>query len=355
MALSNDRMESLERVKVLLNGQPVDRVPVFPFALGFCAKNVGYPIASMYDNPERSFEAQLRTQEMYGWDCPPFYGYASYGSWEFGGPIEFPSSELQQAPTIPYFPVQSEKDVDNLKLPDVTKAGMLPFAMQFCKLQQKHGLPIVLVVGGTFTIAGNICGVEKLCRWLLRKPEVAHHLIGMARDHILDVVRHWAETFGARNLTVHIWEPLAANQIISPTQFERFVLPYQYSVHEATLATGIKHILCHICGEQNLNLPYWAQIPMGNPGIVSFGHEVGLDAAMRHFGDKCIVAGDIEPRVIQEGTPQQVYELTRRCLQKAKHSPRGYILMPACELPPMAPPYNVYSMMKAVNDFGSYA
>jgi len=354
VALSKDRMTPAERVEALLNGQPIDRVPVFPFALGFCARNVGYPIATAYDNPEKSLQAQLWTREMYGWDCPPFYGYASYGSWEFGGPVEFPSSELQQAPTIPYFPVQSEKDVEDLELPDVTKAGMLPFAMRFSKLQQKLGLPIILVVGGTFTIAGNICGVERLCRWIIKKPELAHRLIQMASDHILEVVQHWVETFGAEHVTVHIWEPLAANQIISPGQFEKFVLPYQQRLHQKILAMGIRHILCHICGEQNLNLPYWAEIPMGNPGIVSFGHEVGLTTAIKHFGDKCIVAGDIEPRIIQEGTAQQVYESAKHCIEKAKHSPRGYILMPACELPPMAPPYNVYSMMKAVNDFGGY-
>jgi len=308
----------------------------------------------MYDNPERSFEAQLWTQEMYGWDCPPFYGYASYGSWEFGGGVEFPASELQQAPSIPYFPVQSESDVEHLELPDVTKAGMLPYGMQFSRLQQQHGLPVIVVVGGTFTIAGNICGVDKLCRWLLKRPELAHHLIQMASKHILEVVRHWVEAFTAHQVTVHIWEPLAANQIISPVQFEKFVLPYQQRLHEQILATGIKHILCHICGEQNLNLPYWQQIPMGNPGIVSFGHEVGLDTAIEYFGNKCIVAGDIEPRIIQEGTPLQVYESAKQCIQKAKHAPRGYILMPACELPPMAPPYNVYAMMKAVNDCGGY-
>lgn len=168
MALRKDRMTPMERVDALLKGQPIDRVPVFPFALGFCARNVGYPVATIYDNPEKSLQAQLWTQEMYGYDSSPFYGYASYGSWEFGGQIEFPSSELQQAPTIPYFPVQSEKDIDVLELPDVKKAGMLPLAMQFSKLQQKFGLPITVVVGGSFTIAGNMCGVEKLCRWMIK-------------------------------------------------------------------------------------------------------------------------------------------------------------------------------------------
>lgn len=40
-----------------------------------------------------------------------------------------------------------------------------------------------------------------------------------------------------------------------------------------------------------MNLPYWAQIPMGAPGIASFGHEVDLTTAIRYLGDSCIIAG----------------------------------------------------------------
>lgn len=351
---TQDRMTWAERVAALLNGQRIDRVPFFPFALGFCARNVGYPINTIYDDPEKSFQAQLWTQEMYGYDSAPFYGYASYGNWEFGGQIEFPASELEQAPKISQFPVQSEEDIDRLELPDVKTAGMLPLAMEFSKLQDKYGMPISLVVGGAFTISGNICSVERLCRWMLKKPEAVNRIIQLAAEHILGVVQHWVGTFGAEHITLQIWEPLAANQIISPKQFEKFVLPYQKELHEKILAMGIRHILCHICGEQNLNLPYWTQIPMGNPGIVSVGHEVDLTTAIKYFGDTCIIAGNVEPAVIQSGTHQQVYELSKRCIEEAKYAPRGFILMPACEFPPMAPPYNLYVMKKAINDFGWY-
>jgi len=347
-------MTSSDRVAALLNGQQIDRIPWFSFALGFCAYNVGYPIATIYKSPEKSFRAQIDTQEMYGYDSDPFYAYASYGSWEFGGQIEFPSSELTQAPTVSHYPVQSEEDIDRLELPDITTAGMLPLAMKFSKLQESFGLPISVVVGGPFTIAGNICAAERLCRWMIKKPELAEQLIWLASDHILGVIRHWAETFKAQNIIPQIWEPLATNQLISPRLFETFVLPIQRQLHKEILAMGIKHILCHICGEQNLNLPYYAQIPMGNPGIVSFGHEVDLNTAIRYFGDSCVIAGNVEPQVIQNGTPQEVYELSKQCIEKGKQSPKGFVLMPGCELPPMAPPYNVYMLKKAVNDFGWY-
>lgn len=343
-----------ERVEALLRGQRPDRVPLYPFAFGFCARNVGFPLSSMYNDPEKSFLAQLWTFEQYEFDGVPEFGYASYGGWEFGGKVKFPNSEWEQAPSHDSFAVQSEEDLENLTLPNVKKDGMLPRAMEFSKLQDKFGVPVSVVLGGNFTIAGNICPVEKLCRWMIKNPKLVHKLLRLTTDHIIEVVKYWVDTFGPEKVMPKIWEPLAANYVLSPRQFEEFALPYIRETSKKILAMGIKHIFYHICGEQNLNLPYWVKVPMGSPGIVSVGHQVDLATAIKYFGDTCIIAGNVEPAIIQNGEPEQIYQICKRCIEKAKYAPRGFMLMPGCEIPPMAPPYNVYMMTKAVNDFGWY-
>ena len=93
---------------------------------------------------------------------------------------------------------------------------------------------------------------------------------------------------------------------------------------------------------------------MGSPGIASFGHEVDLSTAIKYLGDTCIIAGNIEPAVILRGTHEQVYELSKQAIEKAKYAPRGFILMPGCGVASLAPPYNIYMMKKAVNDIGWY-
>ena len=342
------------RLQALLNGEQVDRVPLYHFLLGFCARNVGYEVADMYQNPQKSYQAQAWTFEQYGIDGGPDYGYASYGGWEFGGEIKMPEGEWQQAPSHVTFPVNKPEDLDGLTLPDVRTAGSLPLAMEFSKLQQQNGTPITVILGGNFSVAGNICPPSTLCRWMLKKPDAAHRLLRMASDHILDVVRHWAVTFGAEKVIPNLWEPIAANDIISPKQFEQFALPYIKETNEQLLALGVKHILYHICGEQNANLPLWAQIPMGDPGLVTFGHQVTLTKAIEYFGESCIVLGNVNASLIQTGTPQQVYEACRDAILEAKDAPRGFMLMSGCELPPMSAPYNVYMMKKAIEDFGRY-
>jgi uroporphyrinogen decarboxylase len=349
-----EQMGPSERLKALIDGRPVDRVPFLSFTLGFCARNVGYPVSSIYSDPEKSIQAQIYTREQYGYDSEPFYGYASYGGCEFGGEINLPEGEYEQAPSHGRFAVVKEEDVDKLALPDVTRAGMLPLAMQFSRLQVKNGLSPSVVVGGPFTIAGNICAVETLCRWLLKKPELVNRLLRLAADHITDIARYWIDTFGKDKVRIQIWEPLASNQIISPKQFEKFILPYQIELHEKILKMGVASILCHICGEQNANLPLWTQVPMGNNGIISIGKEVDIEVAIERFGKNCVIAGNIEPSFIQTGTPREIYECCRQAIEKGKRAPRGFAMMQGCEMPVNTPPYNFYSMKKAIDDFGWY-
>ena len=349
-----EQMTSSERLKALIEGKPVDRVPFLSFSLGFCARNTGYPVSVIYNDPEKSILAQMHTREQYGYDSDPFYGYASYGGWEFGGEIKLPEREYEQAPSHGRFAVVKEQDIVKLELPDVKRAGMLPMAMEFSKQQVKRGFSPSVVIGGPFTITGNICVVETLCRWLIKKPELVHQILRLATDHVVEVARHWIDTFGKYKVRIQIWEPLATNQIISPKQFEKFVLPYQVELHAKILEMGIGSILCHICGEQKANLPFWVQVPMGDSGIISIGKEIDISTAIECFGKSCVVAGNIDPSLIQTGTPREIFECCRQAIEKGKHAERGYALMQGCEVPIDTPPFNFYTMKKAIDEYGWY-
>jgi len=354
-----DRMTTIERTNALLAKQPIDRVPVWLWlwSSGFAARSVGYTVADSYNDAEKCFWSQVWTMEMYGSDdIPrPLFGGVWFETWTFGGELKWPSSEYMQAPSATRFPVQTEEDCQKLKLPpDVKTAGPVPLYMEFSKLQEKHGFPIIIFCNSPLDSALALCGADLMGRWMIKKPDLIHQLLRLTTDYKLDVARYWADTFDPQRIMVYVPAPAETNQIISPKHFETFSLPHLKELHEGILGMGIKHIFCHICGEQDLNLPYWAQVPMGDPGIVSVGHETDLTTAIEYFGDTSVIAGNVEPATFQVGTPQEVYELSRQCIEKAKHAPRGFILMPGCGLPPFAPPYNVFMMKKAINDFGWY-
>ena len=334
-----DEMTTGERMKAIALGQRPDRVPFFLSAMGFCAQVTGYPTARIFDDPEKSFWAQTWTQELFGSDGGPSYSFSMSISWDFGGKIKFPTSQWQQVPDVENFPVATEADVQRLEIPDVKTAPSIKLAMEFSRICQQNHRPIMFSAGSPFTFAGNLCGLDQLCRWMMKKPELAHKLLRVSTDFCLQIAQYWIDTFGVQRVTPFVPMPSESNDVISPKQYEEFAFPYMKEFCEKALEMGIRRFNCHVCGEQNLNLPLISRIPMGKSALVSFGHQVDLTTAIEYFGDKCIIVGNVEPAIIQNGTPEQVYELCRQAIEKAKYSPNGFVLCPGCELPPMAPPY----------------
>ncbi len=355
--LRPDTMSSPERVEAVMSGQKPDRVPFHLFGAGFSARNAGYPIEVAYTDPQKLIDAQLWTAEQYGCEPTTGTGYASYGAYEFGGEIRMPRSQWESAPSIVRPAVESEEDLEELDLPDVKTAGLIPHFMAFSKLQERLGLPISCGISGDpVTNAANMVDVNRFCRWMVKRPQLAHRALRLATDHINEAWDYWIETFGAERFSVGVYVTVAANQIMSPAQFEEFVMPYQSELHDRIRHAGIKGATFHICGEQNLNLPAIRELYLGTPQkpfMLSFGHEVDLDRAIEMFPEN-IICGNVEPQIVQNGTPQHVYEVTRTAIEKGKNAPRGFVLMPGCDLPPMAPGYNVWTMRKAVSDFGFY-
>jgi uroporphyrinogen decarboxylase len=352
-----ETMASEERLEALRRGAGTDRVPFCPFILGYCARNLGYPTSATYQDAEKSFYSQWWTRQMYGYDVTPLYFYASYGAWEFGGDVRMPGSQWEQAPMVTRFPVETEEDVATLAQPDVERAGSLPIAMAFGRLQARHRLPIFGPPQvGVLTCAGNVAGVSRLSRWMIRRPEVVHQLMRKVTDHLVSVMRLWTRTWPPASILPFVGEPTASNQILSPRQFEEFVLPYQRECNEKMLDMGIPQLLVHICGDQKLNLVHWQKIPFardGRPGLLSFDHRVGVKMAIEHFPEH-VIAGDIEPRLFQEGTPQEVYDSCVRTIEIGKQAPVGFALMTGCELPVQAVPYNLFVMGKALRQHGYY-
>jgi uroporphyrinogen decarboxylase len=361
MAERKATMTNKERVKAILRREKPDRVPIWPLAMGFTTVYTGTNISDFYNKPGVSLAAQRKTCGDFGWVCVPWIGYAAYGGWEFGGDIKWPSGEFAQAPTVTRFPVETEEDVWKLEAPkDVSKVGIVPIQTEFYKLSSQGSynnepFNVLAVEGvGTFNTAGMIAGPDKLCKWVIKKPEVAHRLVRLATDHVMDMAQYWHDLLGVEGVLPFTGEAIATGQLISAAQFEKFVMPYYQEAHKKILSLGYKHIYTHICGEQNANLEHWAKIPYGDPGIISIGHEVKLEDAGKAFPNE-VIFGNLEPAIIQTKTPDEVYEATKKNIQDGMTKcPGGYIFSAGCELPPLTPVENIKAMNKAVEDYGWY-
>jgi len=343
-----------ERLRAFLADERVDRVPFVPFILGYCSRLSNCTLADMYADPQKSFQAQMEAREIHGYEGFPFFGSSSYGAWEFGGEIEFPVGEFDQAPKIKRHPITRPEEIDDLEVPDERKAGSIPLMMAFSRLQEKNNMPITVHNGSPFSRIGNIIGLNTVMKMLYTDPEGVHKLMRKITDFLIKVTAYWVETFGTERIICFDGTPVESGQVISPGHFEEFAFPYLKEVHERAVEMGIRQFWTHLCGRQNRNLPLLSQIPYGQPGMVSVSEDVDLQTAHAHFGGRHAVAGNVHPVMIQTGTPQDVFEATREVLLIGKTFEKGFVLMGGCEIPPTVPPVNIHAMMRALDEFGGY-
>jgi uroporphyrinogen decarboxylase len=321
--------------------------------LGHTAVVSGKPIAKVYDDAAESLRCQLAAMDLYGHDGLVLHGWANAGGAEFGGEIEFPYRKYTGAPLMKRNPVQNEEDAWNLQVPeDIATAGTIPVALAFSRLQYEAGLPVTVQVGSPLTWAGSVCGEERLMLWIMRKPELVHHVLRVITDLILRKADLWLREFGPDRLMAFDL-CIETNKLYSPKQFETFAFPYLREIHDFLTERGTAIFLSHICGEQNKNLVYWSQLSFGRRGMISVGKEISLATAKATF-PHCVIMGNVDPVSVQEATPEAVLALCRDCIQQGKDHPAGYALMTGCEVPPQAPPVNVGQMVAACRKYGRY-
>jgi uroporphyrinogen decarboxylase len=352
-------MTNRQRMEALLRREKPDRVPHLPIAFGFCTVYAGGTVGDAYEKPVFFLEAERKAARDFDWVSYPMIPGNTCLASEFGGDIKYPSGEYAQAPMITRFPATTVDDVMNLKMPDLLNSGTVPKRIELCNASSKgqfdnEPFNTMQWVGGPFTNGSCITGVETLTKWMLKKKDVANHVLRMATDYYLELSKKWKEMYGTENVLCYFGEPSASNQIISPKQFEEFALPYLQELNGKLIEMGYKHIYGHVCGEQNANLVHWAKIPFGDPGIVSIGHEVELETAAEYFPND-IIMGNLEPALIQTATRDKVYQATADLVKRGKQLKcAGFIFSEGCELPPLSPIENVKAMTDAINDYGWY-
>lgn len=352
----------LERINALFNRERPDRVPLVGLIVaggGFSMINCGHSLLELQSDPQKAFEAELWTHEQYDWDvCSLEPNHTVYGSWDFGAEMRWPEDEYSFAIAPKVHGVNGEEEVMNLELPDSTNAGAIPKRLEYAKLLKTFGFPVGFNSRTPFSMAADICPIEQFARWLMKDPPLCERLIQMAIDHTFNVLSHFVRLFGADHIIVGLSGPNESNQLFSPRLIEKYALPYHKEYQKRLRELGVERFIFHICGEQKMNLPILSKFAAGadswrHPSILSFGHEVDLENAAKHFPED-IIQGNIDPALIQFGKPNEIYERARACILQGKKIPGGFILSTGCDLPPRAPARNVWMMTKAIHDFGWY-
>lgn len=146
----------------------------------------------------------------------------------------------------------------------------------------------------------------------------------------------------------------AGGGFISPDHYREFVLPCEKKVIEGIKAEHDIPVYTHTCGRIGDRLELMAET--GTNGIDTLDPpplgNVELADAKRRIGSRLFIKGNLDPvNVMLNGTPDQVFDSARHCLDSAAVG-GGYILSSACSIPPRAPAENIVKLYEAAEQFG---
>jgi uroporphyrinogen decarboxylase len=352
---AKDSMTGKDRLMALIAGQAIDRVPFNPFSLGFSAKQYGVDRGEFYRNPDVAFAAGMHLVEQFPWmSFRPIYGWADRGAWEFGGEICWPDGDRYSAPFSARAVVTTPQELDSLPDPDPQSSGANPLMARFNDLCRDHGFPVSLPGGTPTTMSAAILDKSRFLNWMIRYPELVHKLQRKVTDFMIRSAELTIKKYGGPNSSVLCAVPMESNQLISAKLFESLCKPYIKELMDYYTSEGVNNVLVHLCGDHAANLCHWADIPVPRRAVFSVGREMDLDETGAFLGEDYVLAGNLDSSILQIGSAEQVKEEVRRCLQSGMKHSGGFMLMPACEIPPDMPRETVSAIAEALFEYGHY-
>jgi uroporphyrinogen decarboxylase len=142
-------------------------------------------------------------------------------------------------------------------------------------------------------------------------------------------------------------DSVAGPDVVSPSLYRRFALPYEQRVAACAHEQGAPYVL-HICGDTG---PILAEmLTTGADGLeIDYKTNVGLaHTLMKH---RTVFIGNIDPGgVLAQGSADLVAQRTRELLATFADTPR-FILNAGCAIPPTTPPENLRTMIAVAREF----
>ena len=332
-------MNSLERLRKRLRGEPVDRPPNLDLLMTFAAHHIGQPLASYYRDHRVLVDANLAVHEDFELDIVQAISDPFREAADFGLEVEFPADNLP----INRKPLLAEpEDIKKLVAPDPASGLRMSDRVEAVRLfHERVGgeAPIMGWVEGALAEAADLRSVYLTMTDLVRRPEWLEELLEICVQVEIAFARLQVEA-GAD--IIGLGDAVASQ--ISPLMYRRFGLPYEQRIFAAVHAMGALTRL-HICGNTTRILP--DMIDSG-ADIVDLDWMVDMQSAAACFGDRAAFCGNVDPVAIMlQGTPETVYAATRACAEMG--GPR-WISGAGCEVPDGTPAENFHSQVRALRD-----
>ena len=328
-------MNGRERVLAFLDGREVDRLPLMPVVMMFCADHIGVKYGEYVKDHRVLAEAQIRTAEAYDFDVVSNMSDPAREAADCGAHIEF--YEDQPAAIIESDALLADKSqLSRLVVPDPLSGGRMHEAIQTLDLMKQRVGDQKAVMGwveGPCAQAADLRGINTLMLDFYDDPAFVRDLFEFVVDMELQYGKAQIDA-GADIIGIGD----AAASLIGPKFYEDMVWDYEKRIVDGLQAMGAK-VRLHICGNTRTIVD-----GMGRLGceIVDLDYFTPVDSARAAMGPNQVLLGNIDPvRSVRNGTPESVTADIRECHRQAG---ARFIVGAGCEIPRDTPLENVRAL-----------
>jgi len=334
-----------ERILAMLEGRPVDHLPLMPITMMFAADHAGIRYQPYATNHRALVEAQIRTAEDFEFDYVSVISDPAREAADCGAKIRyFPD----QPPAIDetHARLADKTALASLAIPDPVGGGRMTDRVEGVALFRQRVGNDKLIEGwieGPCAEAADLRGINTLMTDFYDDPKFVRDLFDFVMEMELGFARAQMEA-GADLIGVGD----AAASLVGPAIYEEFVWPYEKRMVDGLHAMGAR-VRLHICGNTRRIL---AGIGRLGCEIVDIDYMVPLAQAREQMGPGQTLLGNIDPvRALHDGTPESVTEAIAECHRQA--GPR-YIVGAGCEVPRDTPPENVRALAQYAQSCGTF-
>ena len=323
-------MNSLQRMRGLLSGGPVDRIPNFDILMQFASHFIDEPLSRFYQDFAVLCDANLAVLEAFELDIVQAISDPYREAYDFGAEITFPDDGL---PICKKPLIENPSDLNRLRRtsPETGKrmSDRLE-AVRFLKESVGGEVPVMGWVEGAISEAATLRGVNALLVDLVERPEWVKELLGLIVDNQVAFARAQAEA-GAD--IIGLGDSIASQ--ISAEMYREFAMPYEKRIFDAVHETGSLARL-HICGNTTHILK---DMPQTWADIIDLDWMVSLSEARKACGPRQALCGNFDPvSVMFQGTPAQVRQAVEKNIRDGGVK---FFSAAGCEIPDKTPPKNL--------------
>lgn len=337
-------MRSLERVRNLVGGRPVDRLPAQPMIMMLAAKHIGVSFMDYTRNGCLMAAGQLKIAEDYDIDCLLTCSDPAREVVDIAG--EDSIEWLQdQGPVINEGKAALTEKVSllELRVPDPFGGGRMHDRIKAIEIMRREVGTEKSIVGwveGPLALGAELRGLSRVMMDFIDDPSFVEDLLdftaAVAIRYAEAQIQAGADTIGMSD---------AAASMMGPQYYTRFLLPRQQRVF-GWIKQHHPHILTrqHICGQTGPLIRRMKELPVD---IYELDFPVNLADARAGLGERVISGNVSTVTTLLRGSPDDVYEAAGQC-----HAACGarFVVGSGCEVSPLTPPDNLRALIRYAQD-----